>query len=123
MIVRYFVVFWLVAASAPAGFIDATADSKIGFAFDADKSPAKYLIEAMVGGVAMFDADGDGKLDLYFVNGGAMKRDPRFWNRLYSNQGDGTFLNITETAGLRGHGYGQGVPSKTAITMGGRSFL
>ena len=81
---------------------------------------AKYLIEAMGGGVAMIDADGDGKLDLFFVNGAALKpgmgaKDradktaARFWNRLYHNNGNGTFTDSTEKAGLRGNGYGQGV--------------
>jgi ASPIC and UnbV/FG-GAP-like repeat len=68
----------------------------------------------------MIDADGDGNLDLFFVNGAALKigmntkdradkSDSRYWNRLYRNEGDGTFADITEKAGLRGNGYGQGV--------------
>ena len=68
----------------------------------------------------MIDADGDGRLDLFFVNGAslrkgmgpkdaALKSDPRFWNRLYRNRGDGSFSDITDQAGLRGNGYGQGV--------------
>lgn len=122
MVVRYFLAFWLVASSAstPAAFVDATAASKIRFVFAASKTPDKYLIEAMGGGVAMVDADGDGRLDLFFVNGAALKNgmsardradknDSRFWNRLYRNQGDGTFADVTEKAGLRGKGYGQGV--------------
>jgi hypothetical protein len=106
-------------ALAPAAFVDATATSKIGFMFRASKTPAKYLIEAMGGGVAMIDADGDGNLDLFFVNGAALKAgmnakdradksDSKYWNRLYRNQGDGTFADITDKAGLRGDGYGQG---------------
>lgn len=122
MVVQYFLTFWLVvnSASAPAAFVDATATSKIGFVFEASKTPAKYLIEAMGGGVAMIDADGDGNLDLFFVNGAALKigmnakdradkSNSRYWNRLYRNEGDGTFVDITEKAGLRGNGYGQGV--------------
>ena len=74
----------------------------------------------MGGGVAMFDYDGDGRLDLFFVNGAAL-RDPmpdgavpdkshrRYWNRLFKNNGDGTFRDVTEEAGVRGHSYGMGV--------------
>jgi len=121
--VRYFLAFFgLLASSAspPPAFIDATATSGIDFSFSASKTPAKYLIEAMGGGVAMLDADGDGRLDLFFVNGAALrngmmaadapdKSEARYWNRLYRNQGDGSFEDITEKAGLRGKGYGQGV--------------
>jgi enediyne biosynthesis protein E4 len=119
MMLQYFLTFWLLANSASVAFVDATATSKIGFVFEASKTPAKYLIEAMGGGVAMIDADGDGDLDLFFVNGAllkvdmnakssAEKSDPSYWNRLYRNEGDGTFADITEKAGLRGNGYGQG---------------
>ena len=117
---RFLITAWLVVASAlGAAFLDATAESKIDFIYDASKTSGKYLIEAMGGGVAMIDADGDGRLDLFFVNGARLKigmtkndradkTDPRFWNRLYRNQGDGTFTDITEKSGLRGSGYGQG---------------
>ena len=37
------------------------------------------------------------------------KSDPRFWNRLYRNNGDGTFTDVTKAAGLQGEGYGMGV--------------
>ena len=74
----------------------------------------------MPAGVAMFDYDGDGFLDLYFVNGAKLddpmppgqapaKSAPRFWTRPYHNNGDGTFTDVTEKAGLRGHSYGMGV--------------
>ncbi len=74
----------------------------------------------MVGGVALFDMDGDGLLDIYLVNGAALsssmrnreqalKSGPKFWNRLYRNKGDGSFSDITEKAGVRGEHYGMGV--------------
>ena len=74
----------------------------------------------MCGGVAMLDYDGDGWLDLFFVNGAAIddpmpadkmpdKSDPRYWNRLYHNNRDGTFTDVTEKAGVRGHSFGMGV--------------
>ncbi len=73
----------------------------------------------MTGGVAMLDYDGDGRRDLFFVNGAALadpmapgqapdKSSPVFWNRLYRNQSDGTFTDVTEAAGVRGQGYGMG---------------
>jgi hypothetical protein len=101
-------------------FRDVTASSKINFTNHASPTSQKYLIETMVGGVAAFDYDGDGWLDLFFVNGAALadpmpegkgpgKSDPRFWNRLYRNNGDLTFTDVTEAAGVRGHSYGMGV--------------
>ncbi len=74
----------------------------------------------MGSGVAMLDYNNDGFLDLFFVNGAALrdpmpanakpdKSDPRFWNRLFRNDKDGTFTDVTEAAGLRGEGYGMGV--------------
>ncbi len=76
----------------------------------------------MGAGVAMFDYDNDGWLDLFFVNGARLqdpmphgaspdKSDPRYWNRLYRNNRDGTFTDMTEKAGLQGQLYGMGVAS------------
>lgn len=76
----------------------------------------------MGGGVAIFDADGDGRLDLFFTNGAAIstetssnsppeKNDPRFWNRLYRNLGGWKFEDVTERAGLRGTRYDFGAAS------------
>lgn len=69
--------------------------------------------------MALLDYDGDGWLDIYFVNGARLedpmparrrpdKRDPRFWNRLYRNLQDGTYQDVTEEAGVKGEGYGMG---------------
>src|SRR5260370_31138518 len=93
-------------------FIDKTADSGIRFRHAAAHTPEKYLVETMGAGVGLLDYDGDGLLDIFFVNGATVpgfdKSDPRFWNRLYRNRGDGTFSDVTESAGLRGSGYGMG---------------
>jgi enediyne biosynthesis protein E4 len=101
-------------------FRDVTARSGVRFQCNASPTSQKYLIETMPGGVALFDYDGDGRLDLYFVNGAALgdpqpdgkppdKSDPKYWNRLYHNDGGGVFTDVTEKAGVRGHSYGMGV--------------
>ncbi len=100
-------------------FKDAAAEAGVKFRCETSRTTEKYLIETMGGGVGMLDFDGDGRLDLYFVNGAALhesmagrepdKSDPRFWNRLYKNNGDGTFTDVTARAGVRGHSYGMGV--------------
>ncbi|MEJ7608792.1 MAG: VCBS repeat-containing protein [Bryobacteraceae bacterium] len=107
------------APTAPL-FEDVTARSGIRFRTEASKTPEKYLLESMVGGVGLIDYDGDGRLDIFFVNGaklespmkaGALpdKTDERFWNRLYRNNGDGTFTDVTAKAGVQGHSYGMGI--------------
>ena len=103
-------------------FEDVTAKSGIRFKHEASCTSQKYLPESMGAGVAMFDYDNDGWLDLFFVNGGRLedpmprgaspdKSDPRYWNRLYRNNRDGTFTDMTEKAGLQGRLYGMGVAS------------
>jgi len=108
------------APSSLPTYVDATARSGVKFKNDASLTSQKYLLESMCGGVAMLDYDGDGWLDLFFVNGAAIedpmpadkmpdKSDPRYWNRLYHNNRDGTFTDVTEKAGVRGHSFGMGV--------------
>ena len=65
----------------------------------------------MGGGVGLFDADGDGWLDVYFVNGCRLPIDPArppTPNKLFRNNGDGTFADVTARAGVAGRGYGMG---------------
>jgi enediyne biosynthesis protein E4 len=118
-----FIVSLLAASGLPGSlpqFEDVTARAKIGFRNQASHTSRKYLPETMGGGVALFDYNHDGLLDIFFVNGAGIsdptapgqspsKADPRYWNRLYRNNGDGTFTDVTEQAGLKGEGYGMGV--------------
>jgi len=98
---------------APIRFEDIAAKAKINFITRNSPTENKNQIETMVAGVALFDYDGDGYLDIYLVNGAAipsLKKDsPAYWNRLYHNNHDGTFTDVTEKAGVAGAGYGMGV--------------
>ncbi len=104
---------------ARGSFVDITSPTGIQFVHQSSLTTRKYLIESMSGGVALFDYDGDGLLDIFFANGAALsdpmspgqqpdKSDPRYWNRLYRNKGDGTFADVTVQAGLQGSGYAMG---------------
>lgn len=107
-------------APSPVTFTDITASTKITFKHSGSPTNLKYLLETMGGGVAIFDYDNDGRMDLFFTNGAQIKspmpansnpdkRDPQFWNRLYHQKNDGTFEDVTERAGLQGEGYSMGV--------------
>jgi hypothetical protein len=105
---------------SPLTFTDITARSGITFRHANSPTSQKYLLETMGSGVAVFDYNNDGRMDLYFTNGAELddpmpktalpdKRDARFWNRLYKQRADGTFEDVTERAGGRGEGYSMGV--------------
>ncbi len=85
----------------------------IPFTLDSDPTPQKHAPEAMAGGVAVFDYDNDGYLDIFFTNGAdihTLKKDsPKYSNHLFHNNGDGTFTDVTAKAGLAGTGYDVGV--------------
>jgi hypothetical protein len=94
-------------------FEDIIAHSEIHFIARNSVTPQKYAIETMMGGVAAFDSNNDGLLDIFFTNGAAIpsleKTGPGYYNRLYCNNGDGTFTDMTHEAGLQGTGYSMGV--------------
>lgn len=73
----------------------------------------KYQVETVLGGLAVVDFDGDGWPDIFCTNGASLpsliKSGPEYWNRLYRNNRDGTFSDVTAKAGLQGHGYCMGV--------------
>ncbi len=115
-------VLLLIAGSPPVQFTEVSGSSGVTFRHAASKTSVKFLPETMGGGVAIFDADGDGRLDLFFTNGAAIstetssnrppdKTDPRFWDRLYRNLGGWKFEDVTERAGLRGTRYDFGAAS------------
>jgi enediyne biosynthesis protein E4 len=93
-------------------FENTVEQSKIKFKLRNSVSPQRYTFETMTGGVALFDYDNDGLLDMFFTNGAAIpsleKSDPSYSNRLFHNNGDGTFTDVTEKAGLQGIGYSMG---------------
>lgn len=107
-------------ANSAVQFVDVTGELGIDFVHRASPTTQKYLVETMGAGVAVFDCDGDGRLDIFFVNGariddpmpkGALpvKDGPKYWNRLYHQKTDGTFEDVTAKSGLAGEGYGMGV--------------
>jgi hypothetical protein len=108
-----------------ANLTDVTSTLGIDFEYAASHTSRKYLIETMGSGVALFDYDNDGRLDIFMVNGAPLS-DPapkgtipqkagyKYWNRLYHQRRDGTFEDVTEKAGLQGTGYGMGVVTRSA---------
>ena len=101
-------------------FTDVTSALGVKFQHLASHTSKKYLIETMGSGVALFDYDNDGRLDIFAVNGAPLsdptakggipqKTNAKYWNRLYHQKQDGSFEDVTEKAGLQGTGYGMGV--------------
>ena len=97
---------------APIQFRNVAAQAGIDFVLENSATPEKQIIETMTGGVAAFDYDGDGRIDIFFANGAALptleKNQPKFSNRLYRNLGGMKFKDVTAEAGLSGSGYSMG---------------
>ena len=95
----------------PVQFTDIT--EKAGITFKHVSSPEKkYIVESMSGGVALIDYDNDGYLDIYLVNSltvDMVKSKQKTKSALYHNNGDGTFTDVTDKAGVGDIGWGMGV--------------
>ncbi|MEM6701141.1 MAG: CRTAC1 family protein [Acidobacteriota bacterium] len=91
-------------------FVDKTPD-ELDFLHDSGARGRYYYPEMMQGGAGLFDADGDGRLDLYLVQSGALPPagDAGAMNRLYRNLGDWQFEDVTGTSGVGDRGYGSGL--------------
>jgi hypothetical protein len=120
----FFILTLLLGAAAPAAPVfEVTLPKGLDFVLENSPTAQKYLIETMPGGVALLDYNNDGLLDIFLVNGGRVssamqppenfgRHDPRYWNRLYRQNKDGSFTDVTRQAGLANAGdgnYGMGV--------------
>lgn len=99
-------------ALAPIQFNDVAQQANLNFTLDNEPTAQKYMIEAVPGGVAVFDYDGDGRPDIYFTNGASApsleKTGPQHLNRLFRNRGGMKFSDVTVNAGVEGAGYSMG---------------
>lgn len=105
----------LVLAAAPGeiSLNDGTAAARLVFEHHNSPTKQKYLPETMGAGVAVIDFNNDGRPDLFFTNGAKLddpmpagkrpdKSAETYWNRLYRQNGDGTFTDVTRSAGVSG---------------------
>lgn len=115
--------FGLSVAASVAPVFTVRLPRGLDFTLRNSPTPRKHLIETMPGGVALLDYNNDGLLDIFLVNGGRIenpmpaienfdRRNPLYWNRLYRQNKDGSFTDVTQQAGLANAGdgnYGMGV--------------
>lgn len=115
--------------AAPEWFRDITPDSGVTFVHDAAPSEQRYLPEIVGAGVAMLDYDGDGDLDLYFVQGGGSvvgerrRRGNELWENQWQDSGRLVFIDVTERAGVADARYGMGAVAADLDTDGDTDLL
>lgn len=97
----------------PIRMINGAGAAGLNFILRNNATGRKYQVETLPGGLGVIDFDSDGWPDLFCTNGASLpsltKTGPGYWNRLYRNNRDGTFTDVTEKAGLQGKGYSMGV--------------
>ncbi len=119
---RLFVSIWLCAVLLEAQSLSLVQPAGLDFLHRSSPTSQKYVIETMAGGLALLDYNNDGLLDIFFVNGGKLddpvklpedfhREEPAYWNRLYRQNKDGSFTDVTVPAGVSraGNSYGMGV--------------
>src|SRR5207248_7373308 len=99
-------------ALSPIRFREVAQRSGLDFVLQNNPTPRKHMIETMPGGVAAFDYNNDGRVDIFFTNGASIpsleKDSPKFFNRLYRNDAGMTFTVGTSDASVAGAGYSMG---------------
>jgi hypothetical protein len=103
----------LLALAGDIRFRDRTVEAGIDFVHYNAATDEKYMVETMGSGGGFFDFDGDGALDVYLVQGaplpGSKAPATPLRNALYRNDGTGKFVDVTEKAGVGGHGFAMGM--------------
>lgn len=103
---------WIAMPQSPPGAIR-FSHRPIPFTLESCETSEKHAPETMAGGVAVFDFDNDGFLDIFFANGADIrslkKTGPKYRNRLFKNDGKANFTDVTDRAGLAGTGYDNGI--------------
>jgi hypothetical protein len=101
-----------VTSPSPIRYRNVADSAGLRFVLENHPTPQKHLIESMAGGVAAFDYDNDGLTDVFFTNGASIpslqKDSPKYFNRLFRNEGGMRFTDVTEDAGVAGSGYSMG---------------
>lgn len=103
----------LLSAQSSIHFEEIALKSNLKMVVENSPTPQHNQIETMIAGVGLLDYNQDGRLDIYVANGAAIpslrKESEKYYNRLFRNNGDGSFQDVTEKAGVAGAGYGMGV--------------